>query len=104
VDAILNVNGGRITIGAYTFFGHGVMLLTGSHDAALRGQRRRDEWQGLGGDIVIGAGVWVASGAIIVGPVTIGDDAVVAAGSLVVDDVPAATLVAGRPAKVVRAV
>ena len=38
----------------------------------------------------------------IVGGVTIGDNAVVAAGSVVIRDVPAGTLVAGNPARVVR--
>jgi acetyltransferase-like isoleucine patch superfamily enzyme len=50
----------------------------------------------------IGDHVWIGSGATVLKGVTIGDGAVVAAASLVVKDVPAQTLVAGVPARVVR--
>jgi serine O-acetyltransferase len=43
----------------------------------------------------------VSAGAAIVGPVAIGDDAVVGANALVVDDVPAGVVVAGNPATVI---
>ncbi|MCW2981923.1 MAG: bacterial transferase hexapeptide family protein [Solirubrobacterales bacterium] len=35
-DALLNVSSGQITIGEYAFFGHGVSLLTGTHDISER--------------------------------------------------------------------
>lgn len=50
----------------------------------------------LGDDVVIGAG------ACVLGPVTIGDRAVIAANSVVLDDVPDDSTVAGSPARVVR--
>jgi maltose O-acetyltransferase len=46
--------------------------------------------------------VWIGRSAIILPGVTIGDNAVVAAGAVVTKDVPDATLVAGNPARVVR--
>ncbi len=52
--------------------------------------------------IVIGDNVWVGSEAVIFPGVTIGDGAVVAAGAVVMSDVPADTLVAGNPARQVR--
>lgn len=52
--------------------------------------------------ISIGRHVWVGSNAMILKGVNIGDNAVVAAGSLVTKDVPANTLVAGVPAKVIK--
>ncbi len=52
--------------------------------------------------VEIGANVWIGRGATILAGVTIGDHAVVAAGSIVTVDVPARTLVAGNPAKPVR--
>ena len=44
--------------------------------------------------------MWIGAGAMILPGVTIGDEAVVAAGSVVADDVPAGSLVAGQKAKV----
>jgi acetyltransferase-like isoleucine patch superfamily enzyme len=50
----------------------------------------------------IGDNVWIGRSAIILPGVTIGDNAVVAAGAVVTKDVEEATLVAGNPARVVR--
>ena len=64
---------------------------------------------GLGGNppvglpVRIGDRVWIGCRAIILKGVTIGDDAVVAAGSVVTKDVPAQAVVAGVPARVIRA-
>ena len=52
--------------------------------------------------ISIGTNVWIGAGATILPGVNIGADAVVAAGAVVTRDVPAATLVAGVPATVIR--
>jgi len=51
---------------------------------------------------VIGKGVWIMPGVIIAPGITIGDEAVIATGSVVTKDVPSRTLVAGVPAKVVK--
>lgn len=53
-------------------------------------------------EVKIGNHVWVGAKSMILKGVTIGDGAVVAAGSVVTKDVPAGALVAGNPAKVVR--
>ena len=52
--------------------------------------------------IVIGDHVWIGTRAIIMKGVTIGDGAIIAAGAIVTKDVPANTIVAGIPAKVIR--
>ena len=52
--------------------------------------------------VTIGNNVWIGGSVSIIGGVTIGDNAVVAAGSVVIRDVPAGTLVAGNPARVIR--
>jgi acetyltransferase-like isoleucine patch superfamily enzyme len=49
-------------------------------------------------------GAWIAAGATVLQGVTVGDDAVVAAGAVVTKDVPERMLVAGVPARVIRAV
>lgn len=51
--------------------------------------------------IHIGAGVWIGANATVLGGVTIGRQAVVAAGSVVTKDVPADAIVAGVPARVI---
>jgi acetyltransferase-like isoleucine patch superfamily enzyme len=55
-----------------------------------------------GGAIDVGENVWIGAGATILPGVTIGRDAVIAAGAVVADDVPAASLVTGPKATVQR--
>lgn len=54
------------------------------------------------GDVIIGNDVWVGSNAVILSGVRIGDGAVIGANSVVARDVPAFSIVAGNPAKVIR--
>lgn len=53
-------------------------------------------------EVVIGDNVWIGKGSIVLKGVTIGNGAIVAAGSVVTRDVPAYTVVAGNPARVVK--
>ncbi|MBU2159109.1 sugar O-acetyltransferase [Patescibacteria group bacterium] len=62
----------------------------------------RDEREHTESPINIRDGVWIGSGAIINPGVTIGEDSVVAAGAVVVADVPARAIVGGVPAKVIK--
>lgn len=96
-----NTNSGNITIGDYTFAGSGVSILAGSHDEKLTGLLRRDAELKEGCDILIGNGVWLASGSIVLGPAIIEDHAVIAAGAVVTPGtrVPAGTIYGGVPAK-----
>lgn len=96
-----NTNSGEITIGDYTFAGMNVSLLAGSHDPRLVGLPRRDSELKDGCDIVIGKGVWLASGCTILGPVNIEDNAVIAAGAVVVPGtyVKAGEIYGGIPAR-----
>jgi len=98
-DALFNLSSGEVTVGKFAFFGHRVSVLTGSHDFTKFGEERQNAIAADGHDVVIGEGVWVASHAIIVGPCTIGDHAVVGVASVVLDDVAPYTVVAGHPAK-----
>lgn len=101
-DALFNVSAGEITLHEHVFFGHQVAVLTGTHDITKFGRERQTTFPRTGRDVVIEEGVWVASHAVVLAPVRIGRHAVVASGSLVMDDVPPYAVVAGRPAKVIK--
>ena len=90
------VAGAPITLGDYVVFGHGVELYTSDHDPDDPLFSRRD------GPITIGNRAWIGSRSMIMKGVNIGQGAVVAAGSMVTQDVAEYTIVAGRPAKYVR--
>ena len=98
-DALLDVNSGSITIDDWAFLGHQVMVLTGGHDYSLHGLDRQLGAIRHGRDIHIGRGAWLASRSMVLGPCTIGESAVVAAGAVVTKDVPPFTVVAGVPAR-----
>lgn len=100
-NTLLNTRGGRIIIGDYVQFGHNVALLTGTHDYTEDGLGRTPlKYQER--NIIVERGAWVASNAMIIGPVRIGENSVVAAGSVVIRDVPDRAIVAGNPARLVR--
>lgn len=110
----INLEGGSVSVGDYTIFGHNVMLLTGRHEfhkgmrVSQYLEQQNGKWPGHGAevprsdnDITIGSGSWISSGAIVLGGVTIGDGALVAAGAVVTRDVPDYAIVAGVPARVI---
>jgi acetyltransferase-like isoleucine patch superfamily enzyme len=100
-NALFNVVSGEIVVKDHVFFGHNVCVLTGSHDYKKFNEERKTTTP-HGQNIVIEEGVWIASNVTILAPCIIGKHAVVAAGSLVRNDVLAYSIVAGVPAKVIR--
>src|SRR5438128_602597 len=88
-NALFNLASGKVTVGQWAFFGHNVCVLTGSHDYRKLGPERQLAVPTNGGDIVIGEGAWVGSNVTLLGPCTIGEHAVIAAGSLVRGEVAA---------------
>lgn len=90
---------GGVTIGDDTLIGHNVVIATLNHD--LSPSRRADMHPA---PVTIGRNVWIGSNATILPGVHIGDDAVVAAASVVTKDVPAGAVVVGSPARMVRSV
>lgn len=91
---------GGLHIADDVMIGPNVNLITTSH--ALELSKRRTTT--IGKPIVIERNVWIAAGAIIIGGVTVGENSVVAAGSVVTKNVPANTLVGGNPARVIRSI
>ena len=88
---------GGIFIGDGALIGHGVVLATLNHD--MDPEKRQALHPA---PIHIGKRVWIGANATICSGVTIGDNAVVAAGAVVVKDVPANTVVGGVPAKIIK--
>jgi maltose O-acetyltransferase len=86
-----------VIIGDKTQIGPGVQILTADHP---RDHATRDAGLEFGRPIRIGRNVWIGGGAIILPGVTIGDDAVIGAGSVVTRDVPAGATAFGNPARV----
>ena len=90
---------GGIEIGDNCLIGHQVVLATLNHDTAP--EKRSSMFPA---PIKIGKNVWIGSHATILAGVTIGDNAVVAAGAVVNKDVPADTIVGGVPAKRIKTI
>ncbi len=88
---------GGISIGDGCQIGHSVVFATLNH-GILPEQRQYT----IPAFITLGKNVWVGSNSTILQGVNIGDNAIVAAGAVVVKDVPANTIVGGVPAKEIR--
>lgn len=90
---------GGIHIGDGVLLGHHCTIATLNHE--LDPRHRQDL---LPSPVHIGNNVWVGANVTILPGVTIGDGAVIAAGAVVTKDVPANTVAAGVPAKVIRVI
>ena len=106
---------GKLSVGNFCSFGEGVVILL-----AAAGGHRPDwistfpfiqlfkDFQHLffppieKCDVIIGNDVWIGMNATILSGVTIGDGAVIGASSVVTKNVPAYSIVAGNPAKLIR--
>lgn len=100
-DSLFNLSSGEITVGEWGMLAHGVTVLTGVHDLTKLGAERQTAVPASGRDVVIEEGAWLAANVTVLGPCRIGAHAVVAAGSLVREDVAPFAIVAGVPARVV---
>lgn len=93
---------GGVSIGAESLVAAGTVITSQSHavDALRMGRTYRET--AVTEPIRIGANVWIGANATVLPGARIGDNSIIAAGSVVKGKIPPATLVAGVPARVVR--
>lgn len=93
------VDDGEIFIGDHTMIGPNVTLVTTGHPIRPDLRERIGQYSE---PIHIGRNVWIGAGVIVLPGVTIGDNSVIGANSLVTKDIPADSVAYGSPCKVVR--
>jgi UDP-2-acetamido-3-amino-2,3-dideoxy-glucuronate N-acetyltransferase len=89
-----------VTIESEVFVGHGVVFINDRYPRAVNetGQLQSEaDWTCQ--RTLVRKGASIGSGATLLGGITIGENAIVGAGSVVTKDVPANAIVAGNPAK-----
>jgi acetyltransferase-like isoleucine patch superfamily enzyme len=93
---------GGVTIGERTILGPNVVILSSTHRMAsdIEVTRSGKEFKST----TVGDDVWVGANVVIIGGITIGDGAVVGAGSIVTREVLSHVVVAGNPAREIRSV
>lgn len=93
------VDDGPIHVGDHVMFGPGVTITTAGHpiDPELREAAAQFNLP-----VRIGSNVWVGAGALIMPGVSIGEDSVIGAGSVVTRDVPPGVVALGSPCRVLR--
>lgn len=114
---LVTLPGGHLEIGDNVFINYGSSLvasnhvkvgndcLIGTHVMVMDCDFHRVEdkvWDTTGYPVILEDRVWLGNRSMVLKGVTVGHDAVVAAGSVVTRDVPPRTVVAGSPARVVR--
>lgn len=93
------VDDAEIRIGSHCMFGPNVTIVTAGHpvEPGLRRQAIQFNMP-----VHIGENVWVGAGAVILPGVSIGNDSVIGAGSVVTKDIPANIVAVGNPCRVLR--
>ena len=89
----------HIYVGDHTMFAPGVIVATAAHPILPRLRERVYQYNM---PVSIGKNCWIGAGAIIMPGVTIGDNSVISAGSVVTKDIPANVVAYGSPARVIR--
>lgn len=92
----------EVTIGDNVLLGPNVQILTAGHPLDVKG--RVEEGVEFGTPINVGDNVWLGGGVIICPGVTIGENSVIGAGSVVTKDIPANVVAVGNPCKVLKAI
>ena len=93
------LDGGKVTFGNNVFIAPNCLFTTAEH--AIDAQQRNEGLE-VALPITVGNSVWFGAGVIVLGGVTIGDNTVIAAGSVVTKDIPSNVIAAGVPCRVMR--
>ena len=94
-----------VTIGNGCFIGHGVMFINDNYPKSLNKNgnlENEKDWSERFVETKVGNNVSIGSNATILGGITIGDNVLVGAGSVVTKNIPDGKIVAGNPAKVIK--
>ena len=94
------VDDGHIYVGDWTQFGPNVTIVTAAHP--ILPELREDGYLQYNKDVHIGRRVWIGAGAVVLPGVTIGDNSVIGAGSVVTKDIPCNVVAVGNPCRVMR--
>ena len=89
----------HIYVGDYTMFGPNVILATAGHP--ILPKLRQEAYQ-YNMPVHIGKNCWLGAGVIVLPGVTIGDNTVIGAGSVVTKDIPSNVVAVGNPCRVLR--
>ena len=89
----------HIYVGDYTKFGPNVIIATAGHPIL---PKLREKAYQYNAPVRIGKCVWLGAGVIVLPGVSIGDNSVIGAGSVVTKDIPANVVAVGNPCKVLR--
>jgi len=89
-------------LGKKIVLGENVVISPNSKFYGAAHDHRKPEMPDIAGDIIIGDGCWICADCTLLPGVEVGRGSVVAAGSVVVNDIPEYSVAAGNPAKVVR--
>lgn len=84
------------------FIGHGVMFINDTYPRATANGQLQTEADWKVEPTVVRKGASIGSNSTILSHITIGENAIVGAGSVVTKDVPPNTIVAGNPARIIR--
>ncbi len=93
------VDDDHIYVGDHTMFGPNVIISTGGHPVL---PELREQGYQFNAPVHIGRNCWIGAGAILLPGVTIGDNTVIGAGSVVTKDIPANVVAVGNPCRVLR--
>ena len=92
---------GNIYVGDHVMIGPNVTVSSAGHPVELHLRKQGIQFNA---DVHIGNNVWIGAGCVILPGVSIGEDSVIGAGSIVTKDIPSGVVAVGNPCRVMRAI